>query len=480
MPRPRLRQVICPGILAIVAMPTSASAQVDERQLERIVRQIEETSRPRVDPRLSLTERSLVEVGGYAGFAAIYLTDSTNNSRRLYQPEVTLFSRAIIDGGHTFFARARFQYRDYSEGDSFDGRGDRWREPFFERWWYEFDLASLMAGESGMEPRGNINVRVGRQFVDWGLGLALSEQLYAIRPNFSWERVSLEGLFGETPDDESIIDFDASRRGYNRDTKRRFYGGLLRYTAADDNQFYGFVLHMEDRNGTSRPRAPIGAVDFEYNATYFGVGADGAFTPQLRYNAEFVYQIGDSRSDPLRSLGNQTKEDIRAWALSARLSYFFRGDHRPFVYFETIAASGDDDRLVTTDTVGGNQPGTNDTAFNSLGFANTGLAFAPALSNILMFRTGGAFFPFPQEGIFRDLQLGADFILHNKLDADAPIEERTSNNMFLGFETDLILNWRITHDLSIVGRYGIFFPGDAIETTSSTRQFIYGGITVSF
>ena len=48
---------------------------------------------------------------------------------------------------------------------------------------------------------------------------------------------------------------------------------------------------------------------------------------------------------------------------------------------QTVAASGDGDRQLPTDTVGGNQSGTQDFAFNSLGFANTGLAFAPALSN---------------------------------------------------------------------------------------------------
>lgn len=480
MPRATISNLSAAGLLAVVGFPSTLHAQVDQRQIERIVRQIEETSRPRIDPRLSLTERTYFEAGGYASLAGIWLNDSDDNSRRLFQPEVALFTRGVIDGGHSFFARARFQYRDFSEGDSFDGRGDRWREPFVERWWYEFDMAGLMAGQTGIEPRGNINVRVGRQFVDWGQGLALSEQLYAVRPNFSWENFALEGLFGETPDDRSVIDFDASRRGFDNDTKRRYYGGLLRYTAQDNSQFYAFALHMEDRNGSDRPRAPIGDVDFEYNATYFGIGADGAFSPQLLYNAEFVYQIGDSQSDPLRSLGNQTEEDISAWALSTRIAYLFRSEHRPIIYFETVAASGDDDRLVTTDTVGGNLSGTDDNAFNSLGFANTGLAFAPALSNVLIFRVGATAFPFPQEGIFRDLQLGVDLIVHNKLDSDAPIEEATSDDMFLGFETDFILNWRITHDLSFVGRYGLFFPGDAIQSSSSTRQFIYAGLTLSF
>ena len=35
---------------------------------------------------------------------------------------ITIYGRAIVDGAHQGFARARFRYRDFSEGDSFDGR----------------------------------------------------------------------------------------------------------------------------------------------------------------------------------------------------------------------------------------------------------------------------------------------------------------------------------------------------------------------
>lgn len=480
MPRPSIQITSAACLLALTGYPQHAFAQTQDRQIERLVQRIDELSRPRIDPRLSISETTFFEVGGYASVAGIWFTDTNGNDGRLFQPELTLFGRATIDAGHNFFARARFQYRAFSEGDSFDGQGDGWREPFLERYWYELDLASLMAGDTGVEPRGNINVRVGRQFIDWGQGLALSEQLFAIRPTFSWERVSLEGLFGQTPDDDAIIDFDASRRGYNSDTKRRYYGGLLRYTTADFSQFYAYALHMGDHNGISQPRAPIGPVDFEYEATYFGIGAEGSFTPQMLYAAEFVYQIGDSQSDPLRSPLGQTQQDIRAFAFNARLAYLFQSDHRPVVYFETIGASGDDDRLVATDTVGGNLTGTDDHGFNSLGYANTGLAFAPALSNILLFRVGATAYPFPEEGPFRDLQLGLDLMVHNKFDADAPIEEPTSDDMYLGFETDFIINWRITYDLSFVGRVGLFFPGSAIETDTSMRHFVYTGFTLSF
>lgn len=471
-------------LMAALACVSPVSAQRETRQFERAVREARqetdtEAYRYKIDPELSVTERSMIDFGGFASFTAIFLTDSDDNARRLLQPEVTLYGRAIIDGAHSFFARARFQYQDFSEGDSFDGRGSRWTEPFLDRYWYEFDLRRAVQASEGRTIDYNFNVRVGRQFVDWGGGLALSEAIYAARPVVSIGRFDIEGLAGITPSDESITDFDASRRDYDDDTERGYFGGMLRYTTLSDHQFYGYVLHMPDYNSGDEPRIPLGIdVDFDYVATYLGIGAQGSFTSQLLYTGEFVYQFGHSESDPLR--GPQEQEDISAWAARGQLTWAFRDPGQSTMFFETIFASGDDDRLITTDTVGGNEAGTDDNAFNSLGFANTGLAFAPAVSNIMVFRLGGRTEPFVGSELFEGLQLGLDLTATFKMDPDAPIEEPTHDKSFLGFEPDFVANWRVTSDLTIVTRVGLFFPGDAIETTSSVRQFIFFGATLSF
>ena len=176
-----------------------------------------------------------------------------------------------------------------------------------------------------------------------------------------------------TPGDESVIDFAASRRDFDRDTRRGFFGGRVTYTTADQKAFYAYGLHMPDFNDSDAPRlAPVGATNFDYEATYFGVGASGSFSPALLYMGEFVYQIGQSQSDPL--LGLQTSEDIRAFAARGMLTYLLGGELNARLELEALFASGDDDRRVSTDTVGGNLSGTDDTAFNSLGFVNTGLA----------------------------------------------------------------------------------------------------------
>ncbi|MBL0927192.1 MAG: alginate export family protein [Phycisphaerales bacterium] len=464
---------------AIVASAGTARAQ-DERALERILRTVDESFRIKVDERLGVMERSTIDAGGYVSFSALWLKDSTGNNRRLLSPEIGVWGRGSIDGVHNFFVRGRFQYRDFSEDDSFDGRGDRWTQPFLDRYWYEFSLASAYAAYRGETLNGDFRLKVGRQYVDWGSGLVLSNNLYAARPTIRIGRVQIEGLFGVTPADRSIIDFDASRDGYNNNTKRGYYGGLFRYRFPANHELYAYGLYMDDYNDGRTPRTALVAppVDFRYRTTYAGVGAQGQFTTRFGYMGEFVYQFGRSFSDPLR--GAQTREDVSAFAGRAQLVYNFNDARSSQLYFDTIIASGDRDRLVSTDTVGGNLSGTTDRAFNSLGYVNTGLAFAPQISNLLSFRLGGSFFPFAGIEWARGLQLGADLFIHNKLLKDAPIEEATTNNMFLGVEPVASVNWRLTSDLVVAARYGVFFPGSGIAGPKDVRQFIFCGVTLSF
>jgi hypothetical protein len=476
----------CGAWIALVAglglcLPGVAHGQQDtQRRIERAIRSADPAQRLKIDPSLGLTERSVLDVGGFLSTNYIYLTDSQDNSRRLFQPEVSLYARSVIDNAHTFFGRARFQYRAYSEGDSFDGDGDAWAEPFIDRWWYEFDLRQATAAYEGETLEGNFNARVGRQFVDWGSGLTLSENLYAARLNFEFgRRFSLEGLAGITPMDESVVDFDASYDTYDEDVSRGFFGGLFRYRTRSAREFYTFILHQADFNDDQNPTiAAVGDVNFDYDSTYLGFGATGSFTSTLLYLGEFVYEWGESESDPLR--GDQNGEDIAAWSARGQLTQLLTDRGRTRLEFEAIFASGDDDRLTTSDTVGGNLRGTHDTAFNSLGFVNTGLAFAPSLSNIMTFRVGASTFPFPSAEGFEQLQLGIDLFALNKMDPEAPIDEDTSDDRFLGFETDVFANYRITSDLAVTARYGVFFPGAAIQTEKDTRHFVFLGMTLSF
>lgn len=468
---------MAPLVLAVAC--GSALGQDEQRRIERAVRTADPAERERIDSSLSFGERSYLEVGGFMSQTFVNLNDSNDNSRRYWSPEVSLYGRAVLDGAHTFFGRARFQYREFSQGDSFDDRGDRWGEPFVDRWWYEFDLKAAKAAYEGKTIDGNLNIRAGRQFVDWGSGLTLSENLYALRPTIEFGRFTIDLLAGITPGDQSVTDFDASRGEFNEETWRGFFGGRLAYRTKENEEFYGFVLGQVDYNEDGPSRPDLGfQVDHDYNSVYFGIGSTGSLWSRVLYTGEFVYEIGESQSDPLR--GPQEGEEILAWAARGELAYLFADRNNSRAEFETIFASGDRDRLVTSDTVGGNLAGTGDHAFNSMGFVNTGLAFAPSLSNIMTFRLGASTFPFPEAENFEQLQVGIDLFALNKLDAKAPIDEPTSRDYFLGFETDLYANYRITSDLAFSVRYGVFFPGAAVESEKDTRQFVFLGMTLSF
>ncbi len=467
------------ALVGPVLAPRTAHAQDEQRRIERLLTTTEEAAL-RGASSLSLTERTPIDVGGYASFVGLYLTDANDESVGLLQPELGLYARATIDNVHSFFVRARFQYRDFVEGDSFDGEGDKWSQPFIDRYWYEIDLTRAFAGDQA-DPNHSARLRIGRQFVDWGAGLALSETLFSVRPVVTVGRWSFEGLAGVTPTDESVVDFDSSRNRYNTHTERGFFGGRVAYRTPTNHELYAYYLRSQDYNDDPQhARATIvpGTFDFEYNANYFGVGARGSIGTALLYQAEFVYETGESQSDPLRT--DQREEDISAFAARAVLTYLFRDKNRTRLEGELLIASGDDDRLVATDTVGGNLRGSDDTGFNSLGYVNTGLAFSPALSNIVSLRAGVSSFPLTDVNGFDQLQIGADLIISSKLDGDAPIDEPTDTSSYLGTELDFSVNYAVTSDLSLTARYGVFFGGDTITSEGDVRHFVFFGVTLTF
>lgn len=472
------------AVLACCGHAAQAQGNAPTRALERSIRSAEQSWRLKVDPELGVAERSQLDVGGSFSFFFLNLNDSDGNHRRLLQPEVQLYGRASIDGVHNFFVRSQFQYRDFSPGDSFDGRGDRWTTPFLDRYVYEYDHARSVAAYDGKTTDWNFNIKGGRQFVDWGEGLVLSEALYSVRPTLTLGRWEIEALAGVTPADKSITDFDATRAGFDDDTKRGYFGGTVSYRFKNSTRVYGYYIHEEDYNDDDRPidsfaALGIGDVKFDYNADYLGAGVSGTIGRNFAYLGEAVYQFGSNESDPLQ--GDQRSEDISAWAMRVQGTFLLLDEHQTRFAGELLVASGDDDRLsTTTGTIGGNRPGTKDNAFNSLGFVNTGLAFSPVFSNLITFHASASTYPFNSHRDFEQLQIGLDLFVHSKYNSDAPIEENTTDDSYLGTEVDFSINYRMTSDFAMIFRYGAFFPGDAIAGETEVRHFVFTGFTLSF
>jgi hypothetical protein len=143
-------------------------------------------------------------------------------------------------------------------------------------------------------------------------------------------------------------------------------------------------------------------------------------------------------------------------------------------------STGDRDRGNSSTTFNGNRPETKDFAFNGFGLLNTGLAFAPEVSNLMAFRLGASTYPFADVSMFRRLQVGTDFFLFNKFQRHGAFDERTANRHYLGVEPDFYLNWQITSDVTLAMRYGIFFPGNTLVQHDAPRQFLYTGVTFAF
>ena len=475
-------------VLAVAAALVATSVAGAQADLERFERQLEQIRRDTLieaDVSLPLDQRVFFDYGGYATFGYLSLDDNIGQNHVLRQYELIGYSRIVFDGAHEIFLRARGGWRDFNDGDSFDGRGDERIDPELDRWFYRFDLARHEAAYHGKQIDYNLIVKAGRDLVIWGNGLVLSQDIQGIDASFLWREFEVELLAGVTP--TRTVDFDASRPAFDYNTKRGFYGAQLARNFSGHRPFiYGLV--QRDYNSEDTLETGPVVTEFDYDSYYLAIGASGPIGDRLLYAVEAVYEGGRNLSNSFQSGGGpfiepvpQTRDDISAWALDARIDYLFPDErYRPRASAEIILASGDDDRGNTSNTFQGNLPGTDDEAFNAFGLLNTGLAFAPAVSNMLAIRIGGSAFPLPDMGPLRRMQIGTDIFLYNKLDPDAPIDEPTSDERYLGWEPDFYLNWQVTSDVTIVFRYGIFFPNGDAFADDSTRQYIYAGMTYAF
>ena len=299
--------------------------------------------------------------------------------------------------------------------------------------------------------------------------------------------LKLDVIAGLTPNLYS--DIDASRPNFESRTNRAFYGAMLS-VEVEKHRPYVYGLVQEDYNkhgpyslniaGTAVPDAR-----YDYNSWYLGAGSEGSIGDQLVYGVEVVYEGGSTLSDigidstpaPLA----QTSDKISAGALDVRLDYLFTDENRSRIGGEFIIATGDSDRTTnTTNTIGGNRANTNDHAFNAFGLVNTGLAFAPSVSNIMVLRLGASTYPAPGIRFFNRLQTGADLLIYNKFESAGPIGEATGSQGFLGVEPDLYVNWQLASDLTLAVRYGVFLPGNTIESSHAARHFLFTGLTLGF
>lgn len=466
------RMIIMLAVIAVV-LPAAHAQQNQLAQVERQLEQIRREQRLYVNPDVPADQRLLIDYGGSLASNFVIIDDTDSKSHTLREQVLTGYARLDLDGVHQFFIRASTAYRDWNTGDSFDGHGDDMIGPELDRATYRFDLQRYLSRYEDKVVDYNVAVEIGRQLVHWGNGLTLSEELDAVVTTLSYNKWSMDVLAGRTRPD--IFDFDDSRPEADDDTKRWLFGGKLKYDYSWKHRPYGYLLVQRDHNDDS-----TATTDYEYNSWYIGLGSEGSLTDRLVYAVEAVYQGGESTS-AFNGLGAQTEEDISAWAFDARLDYLLSDPLPIRLSGELLLASGDSDRGDTSDTIGGNASGTDDNAFNALGLVNTGLAFAPDPSNLMMLRLGASGNPLSGTR----LQTGANLYFYGKMNRSGQINEGTkSGERYLGSAVDLYANYQITSDLGLNVRYGVFFPGDAIDSAvggeSDERHFLFTSLVFAF
>lgn len=466
--------------IALLALPALAAAQAGGvEQLERQLEQIRRDTRLRVSPEVPASQRALFDYGAYVTAGYLSLEDSLGDTRVLRQYDLVPYARLNFDGAHDFYLRGRLGYRDFHSGDSFDGDDEEF-DPELEEGYYRFDLARHLAAYGGRAWDHELAVTGGRQFTEWATGLTLSQYVDGLNLDAAFGNVGLRLLAGETVDD--TVDFDTSRPNFDEETNRAYFGAMASLRAGAHRPFVYALVQRDENDNDPLVVGPV-ETRFGYDSYYFGVGSTGAFTDRLLYGAEFVYEGGEGLSSSFDNEtfapAAQTEEDIHAWAAHLALNYVPADRLRSRFGAAMILASGDDDRGRTSDTFAGNRTGTDDRAFNALGLLYTGLAFAPEVSNLIALRGSASAFPFPESGVLRELQLGIDVFAYGKMLHDAPIDEPTRGDVFLGLEPDLFVNWPVVEDVILSVRYGVFFPGEAIPDRDP-RQFLYAAITYSF
>ncbi len=470
-------------VLVTVCFSQPTWAQVELERFERRLEQIQRETRLQVGHDVPLGQQLLVDYGGYFSPSYLSLDDVSGHNHGLRQYDLVGYGRLNLGGAHEFFARGRFTAQDFNTGDSFDGRGDR-LFPVVERLFYRFDLQRYLAMSEGRLISGDLSIQGGRDLVYWANGLVLARVLDGVVADAKYEGFGLKLVAGVTPHDS--VDFDSSRPDFFKHTHRGFFGGMFSTTIGTHHP-YAYLMAQEDFNHNETLEAGTTTTRFDYNSVYLGFGSSGNLGDRLVYGSEFVLEGGRGLSNSfVRNGGNlvhpiaQTHETIEAFAGDVRIDYLPTDVHRSRLGMEFIFASGDRDRENSTNTYQGNASGSADHGFNAFGAVNTGLAFFPNVSNLLVLRFSASTFPLPDNSLFQHLQTGVDFSIFQKLTRNAPIDEPTFNRRFLGVEPDLFVNWQISSDVTFAFRYGLFLPSARTLVHSEDRTFVYAGLTFAF
>lgn len=463
-------KVLTSLLLAAIILPASfAFSNETERRVEEQQRQqLERAPSVRLKDTASLL---MMEHGGWINYRYNYYGNIDNDrsvkdslgSAQLWDVRYWMKfmlkpnQEATVDQAHMFYLRLKDRYiqrKGTAPGAKYDMVGPH------------LDQAYAIVN---LQP---VWIEAGRRYFNIGRGIIYSNVNDGVQFNYRVPGFNVGIFASKTLPNESNI--DTSIPGYDKTSERYFYGTGIGYTGFKDQSLYGFFLAQNDFSD-ERPSQPD--QNYTYNSQYSGIGAKGKFLKSWDYWAEFILETGSSRV-----FSTDERKDVLAWASDVEIAYAPNAPSRPRFSVEYAIGSGDKDRISVTDTESGNTSG-DDKNFLYFGYAPTGFALAPRLSNLQMFRSGVEFYPFGWTGRFKDLKCGLDLYHFHKHRSQGGISdlEATQASSNIGNEIDLFINWRVLSDLSVSVEYGHFMPGSAYAGSADDNENFFSiQVTHSF
>lgn len=168
-------------VLSAVIRPEWAVAQSGTETFLRQQRQIEEKVRRELDQQVPAGRKTELDWGGWLSGYFFLFDDGEESSRTLRRPDLRLWGSFNLDEGiHRGYARMKLAYNDFNAGDSEFGNDDDLEGPNLDRGWYQLDLTRGLRKYGPVDLPFDMSVKIGRDYVLWGTGYALSLPLDAV------------------------------------------------------------------------------------------------------------------------------------------------------------------------------------------------------------------------------------------------------------------------------------------------------------
>jgi len=311
---------ILASIVAVCSGYTPARAQAGPDAFLSQQRRIEEEVRSNFDRDVPADRKIELDWGGWYSFNLFLYDDGLESSRTYRRHDLRLWTSLNLDqGAHQLYARGKLQYEDFNSGDSYDRDDNDWIGPNLDRAFYQFDLRNAMKAYRGENLDWNLRVKVGRDYVEFGTGYALSSPLDHVKLTLELKDWEIIGLAGKAI--RSTDNLDLSHPN-STNSERNFYGAQVTYTGFEKHTPFAYVFWNEDQHSE---QPPIPFQEYDYDSWYVGIGSNGELIRNLRYGAELVLERGNSFGD----LEFMKRDDIEAWAFDFELDYMTQRPMRP-------------------------------------------------------------------------------------------------------------------------------------------------------